>query len=60
MESITFTISCKKRVGQVDVEYSVQRQIPQGLFCRGITTDLVENISKQMEASLNRLTEENV
>lgn len=60
MEPIIFTIRCKKKVGQVGVEYSVQRHVPQEMFCRGITTDLGENISKQMEASLNRLTEENV
>ena len=60
MEPIIMTIRSAKKVGDLSIEYSVQRHIPHEMICMAVSTNLLENISKQMEASLKRITEENV
>ena len=60
MEPIVFTIRCKKRVGEIEVEYTVQRHMPQEMFySTNFQGNLVEFINKEMEESLNRVTKEN-
>lgn len=59
MEPIIFTIRCKKRVGEIDVEYTVQRHIPQEMFYSlNPQGNIVECINKEMEASLKRVIKE--
>lgn len=60
MEPIVFTIRHKKQVGEKNVEYTVQRHMPQEMFYSlNPQGNLVECINKEMEASLKRITEEN-
>lgn len=60
MEPIVMAIRNTKKVGEIFVEYRVERHIPYEMICMAVSTNLLENISKQMEASLNRLIKENV